>query len=303
MDKLTQLKTFVRVVECASFSAAARSLAVTQPAVSKAIGAIEKELGIRLVNRSTRSVSLTVAGRRYYARCRDILADLDEAEASLKAQTASLGGTLRIAAPVPFGVMFVSPLVARFGAMYPGITVSLDLSDRFTNLVEVRVDVAIRLGHIDAPGTVVRKLGESPFVAVASPAYLAAHGTPTTPGALASHQCLTYSIQTAPLEWRFEGAPVVRVPSRYRSNNLLALKEAALCGIGISRLPLWMVDAEIGSGRLVRILEQARLPTYAIHAVFPSVRQIPARVGAFVDFIRDEFAGVGYFQAQRPPGL
>lgn len=296
MDKLTRIKTFVRVAERSSFSAVARELAVTQPAVSKAVAALESELGVRLVNRNTRSVALTEAGQRYYERCRDILADLDDADAMLKERTAGFDGLLRVAAPVPFGLMFVSPLVARFCEMNPALAVSLDLCDEYQNLVEENIDVAIRLGRLDAPGTVASKLGESPFVAVASPAYIAARGAPATPQALAGHHCLVYSSKTAPLQWQFEGSAPVRVHSRYCSNNLLVLKEAALAGNGIARLPLWMVSAEMAGGSLVRVLENARLPAFGIHAVFPSARRIPARVGAFVDFVRKAFSQTAHFQ-------
>lgn len=298
MDKLTQIRTFVRVAERASFSAVARDMQVTQPAVSKAISALERTLGARLVSRSTRNVSLTEAGRRYYERCRQILCDLDEADSAVGELNAGAAGTLNVSAPVPFGLTFISPRVVRFKQFNPLLAINLDLNDQPLNLVEQNIDVAIRLGHLSTPGLVARKLGESPFVAVAAPGYLAAHGVPGIPEELAAHNCLVYSNHEKPLEWAFESGSASRsiaVASNYRSNNLLALKDAAAAGVGIARLPLWMVDTEIKSGLLRTVLDHARHPAFAIHAVFPSSRQIPLRVTQFVDFIKSELGSISYF--------
>lgn len=298
MDKLTQIRAFVRVAERASFSAVARDLQVTQSAVSKAISALESNLGARLVSRSTRSVSLTEAGRRYYERCRQILSDLDEADAAVGDLNSVATGTLNIAAPVPFGLTFISPRVVRFKEINPTLAINLDLNDQPLNLVEQNIDVAIRLGHLSTPGLVARKLGNSPFVAVASPAYLSSRGIPDTPEELITHNCLVYSNQGKPLEWVFEssaGSRSIAVTSNYRSNNLLALKDAAIAGTGIARLPLWMVDSEIKSGLLRPILDHVQPPAFGIHAVFPSARQIPAKVSLFVDFIQYELSSISYF--------
>lgn len=291
MDKLTQLRCFVRVAERASFSAVARELGVTQSAVSRAVSALEQSLATRLVSRSTRSVSLTEAGRRYYERCRKILAELDEADAAVGELGEKITGTLNVAAPVPFGLMFISPLTIRFRQLHPELAISLDLNDQPSKLVEQNLDVAIRLGHLQTPGIVARKLGDSPFVAVAAPDYLARHPAPASPLELSTHECLLYANQAAPGEWPFKtpaGQTTVTVSGRYRCNNLLALKEAALSGLGIARLPRWMVETEIASGSLGRVLGDATLPAFAIHAVFPSVRQIPAKVSLFVDFLASE---------------
>jgi DNA-binding transcriptional LysR family regulator len=298
MDKLTQLRTFIRVAERASFSAVARDMAVTQSAISKAINALEADLGVRLVSRSTRSVSLTEAGRRYYEQCRQILADLDEADASLKEARSGISGSLHVAAPVPFGMMFISPRVIRFREMHPQLSIQLDLNDQPTNLVEQNIDVAIRLGHLKTAGLVARKLGESPFLAVASPTYLASRGTPRHPQDLVAHHCLAYTNEDQPLEWSFGGKAIsqrVSITSNYRSNNLLALKDAAVAGLGVARLPLWMVDSEIKSGLLRPVLAEATTPTYGIHAVFPSARQIPAKVRLFVEFMQRELGAISYF--------
>lgn len=293
-----QIRAFVRVAERASFSAVARDLQVTQPAVSKAITALERALGVRLVSRNTRSVSLTEAGRRYYERCRQIISDLEEADAAVGNFSSGTTGTLNVAAPVPFGLMFISPRVVRFKGLHPSLAISLDLNDQPLNLVEQNIDVAIRLGHLNTPGLVARKLGESPFVAVASPTYLSSRGAPEAPEDLIAHNCVVYTNQIRPMEWAFEdgaGLRSVTVASNYRSNNLLALKDAALAGVGIARLPLWMIDNEVKAGLLRPVLGKVQLPAFGIHAVFPSARQIPAKVRLFVEFMQDELSSVSYF--------
>lgn len=298
MDKLAQIRAFVRVAERASFSAVARDIQVSQSAVSKAVAALEQSLGVRLVHRSTRSVSLTEAGQCYYERCRQILADLEAADAAASDVRAGARGTLNIAAPVPFGLMFISPRAVRFKEMNPALTINLDLNDQPLNLVEQNIDVAIRLGDLGTPGLVARRLGYSPFVTVASPDYLARCGTPDTPERLAAHNCLIYSRQDSAQTWVFAddaGRQTVPVSSNYRSNSLLALKDAAIAGIGIAKLPLWMVDAEIGTASLRQVLAHVRCPAFGIHAVFPSTRQIPDKASLFVDFIQRELNAIHYF--------
>lgn len=298
MDKLNQIRVFVRVAERGSFSAAGRELHVTQSAVSRAITALERSLGARLVNRNTRSVSLTEAGTRYYKRCRTILGDLDEADAAVNDINRGTVGSLKIGAPVPFGLTFISPRAVRFQARHPLLKINLDLNDQPLNLVEENIDVAIRLGRLSQPGLVARRLGDSPFVAVAAPAYLSTRGMPRSPKDLTTHDCLVYTQQASPSEWSFRGkssAQTVSVTGNYQSNNLLSLKDAAIAGIGIAKLPLWMVDSEIKAGSLHRVLEKHPLPAFGIHAVFPTARQIPAKVRLFVDFLQTELSAVPYF--------
>ena len=298
MDKLMQIRAFIRLAERTSFSAVARDFKVTQSAISKAITALEQTLGARLVSRSTRSVALTEAGRAYYERCRLIVADLDEADAAVADLNVLSMGTLNIAAPVPFGLMFISPRVARFKMLNPGIQINFDLNDQHLNLVEGNIDVAIRLGYLKMQGFAARKLGVSPVMIVASPEYLAARGTPESPQEISTHNCIVYRNQDNPLEWTFGNhvAPLsILVSSNYCSNNLLALRDAALAGVGLARLPLWMVEPEIKAGLLKPVLGNVELPGFDIHAVFPSSRQIPAKVRLFVEFIKSELSTVGFF--------
>lgn len=297
-----QLRVFTRLAERGSFSAVGRDFRVTQSSISKTITALEQALHVQLVSRSTRSVSLTEAGSRYYERCRQILADMDEADAAVSDATARATGTLKIAAPIPFGLMFVAPRMARFQSRYPALEIDLDLNDNALNLVAENIDVAIRLGDLRSPGLVMKKLGDSPFVAVASPSYLALRGIPKNPKDLVSHNCLTYTIQTQQTAWTFlrqATTQIINVSGNYRSNNLLALKDAAISGMGITQLPLWMVDSDMTSGALRLVLENYRLPAFGIQAVFPSARRIPARTKLFVDFMQDELSSVPYFRGVR----
>lgn len=298
MDKLSQMRVFVRVAERGHFSAAGREMHLSQSAVSRAINSLERSLGVRLVNRSTRSVSLTEVGVRYYERCRAILVDLDEADAAVKDINRGAVGSLKVGAPVPFGLMFISPLVARFQLRHPMLRINLDLNDQLLNLVEENIDVAIRLGHLKQPGLVARRLGDSPFVTVAAPAYLSTRGVPQSPRDLKSHDCLIYTGQSDPAEWSFRGkssVQTVTVAGRYESNNLLSLRDSAIAGSGIARLPLWMVDQAIKVGTLKRVLEKHPVPAFGIHAVFPTARHIPAKVRLFVDFLQSELGAVPYF--------
>lgn len=302
MDKLTRMEIFVRVAERGGFSAAGRDLGLSQSVVSKAVAALEESLGARLVSRSTRNVALTEAGQTYYRHCRDILAELADAEASVGAAQAGLGGKLNIAAPVPFGLMFVSPRAARFQALHAGLSIRLDLNDRLVDLVAANIDVAIRLGRVGGAEVAARKLGDSPFLSVAAPDYLARRGTPSRPDELHHHDCLVYDPVASVVEWDFDpacGAEPVAITGRYRANNLLALRDAALAGLGIARLPLWMVAADIDNATLRPIFVEYPPPPFAIHAVFPTPRRIPAKARLFADFMRDELASLACFSSVR----
>lgn len=299
MDKLNQMRVFVRVAERAHFSVASREMHVTQSTVSRAVTALERSLGVRLVNRNTRTVSLTEAGARYYERCRAILADLDEAEAILIENNRGAVGLLKISAPVPFGLMFISTRIIRFQQHFPQLKINLNLTDQQLNLVEENIDVAFRLGHLTQPNLVVRKIGESPIVMVATPAYLSKRGVPQKPKDLVIHNCLIYTLQDNPRVWSFYGRKspeFISITSYYESNNLLSLKDAATAGVGIARLPLWMVDAEVKSGTLHRVLDEYPLPALDINAVFPTAQQIPSKVRLLVDFMQEELNSIPYFQ-------
>lgn len=304
MDKLKQLKVFIRLAERRSFSAVGRDMKLEQSSVSRAISALERDLKVRLVNRSTRSVTLTEVGERYYRRCKKVVQELDEINTSVAALDNSATGKLRVSAPVPFGLMFISPRLPRFQLQYPELEIHLDLNDDEINLVEDEVDVAIRLGQLNRPGIVNRKIGDSPFVTVAAAAYLSRHGKPESLEALSEHQCIIYSRQTQPDVWEFtkQSKTVrMRVPSKYQSNNLLAIKDAATAGLGIARLPLWMAEHALKKGSLLLLLEKYAPPMYGIHIVFPSARNIPGKVKLFADFFQQELSRYPYFVGMRTP--
>ena len=296
MDKLSKLRIFKRLAELGGFSAVARDLGYTQPVVSKAITALEAELKVRLVNRSSRIVALTDAGKCYYDRCNRILADLDDADASLAEMRSMATGTLRVTAPVPFGLMFISPRLARFKTMHPSLAVDLILQDEPLDLIKHDIDVAIRLGHLRTSGMIAKRLGYSPFICVASPEYLGIHGAPVSPENLIEHNCVVYSNQDRPLIWEFSGgAKKITVTSNYQCNNLLGVRDAVEAGVGIARLPLWMVDTQLRAGTLQAILADYATQPFDIHAVYQSGRKNPAKTAMFVSFIQQELQSVSYF--------
>jgi DNA-binding transcriptional LysR family regulator len=304
MDRLARIQVFARVADRGGFSAAGRDLGLSQAAVSKAVSALERELGARLVQRSTRAVALTEAGETYLVHCRAILAELDAGAAAVGTAQAGVAGSLRVAAPVPFGLAFVSPRTARFQAQHPGLSLSLDLDDHALDLVEAGIDVAIRLGHLGSEAVAARRLGDSPFLTVAAPEYLARRGEPASPAALTDHDCLGYALAPGPLRWDFAcpDAPAVTLVPRYRANNLLAVKDAALAGLGIARLPQWMVAAEVEVGALRSILADYPPPSFGIHAVFPSPRRIAAKARLFADFMQAELVALPGFKGPSGSG-
>jgi DNA-binding transcriptional LysR family regulator len=233
MDKLTLMEIFVRIVETGSFSAVAREGGMTQPTVSKQMTALERSLKTRLLNRSTRSLSMTEAGAAYYERCRNIIDQVRAAEISLGALQGTLGGTLSVNSSVGFGQMFLSRLVLDFQALHPEVSVLLTLNDRYIDLVEEGIDVAVRFGRLNDSSLVARRLAGSPVAVVASPAYLEQHGVPLHPNDLTRHHCLHYTHLSTGNEWVFPGPGGdirVRIAARFRTNNGYALRDAMLSG-------------------------------------------------------------------------
>lgn len=290
MDKLQQLRLFVRIAERGSFSAVAREWGMSQPAVSKAIAALEKQLTVRLVNRNTRYVALTQAGQQYFAHCQTILRDLDAAEQELTASQCHLSGNLYITAPVPFGTRFIAPLLAQFQQQHPQLAVQLHLEDQQSQWLTVPFDVAIRLGNVGGVETVARQLGESPFRLVAAPAYLARHGMPIQLTDLNHHSALCYCHANTPQQWLLQDVAgkqhSIALQATFTANNLSALHAAACAGAGIACLPHWMVVDDVHHARLQVLFPTYKLPTFAIYAVYPSARQMPLKVRQFVDFVQ-----------------
>jgi len=294
MDRLRAMTVFARVVEQGSFAAAAERLAISTSACSRYVADLEAHLGSRLLNRTTRRLSLTESGRGFYERCVQLLADLDEAELAAGQSAARPRGTIRLTTSINFGVRHVSPAIGDFLVLCPEVRFDVSLSDRIVDLVEEGYDLAIRIGATGGETVVARKLGEARMVACASPAYLKAHGTPKTPEDLGRHACLTYEYMPVRNAWTFRGRDggerAVRVSGPLHSNNGDLLAAAAVAGVGVACEPEFILGPDLTAGRLVPVLASYATPAAPIYAVYPSRRYLSAKVRSFVDFLAKRFA-------------
>ena len=288
------MTVFAKVVEQGSFARAADRLSISTSACSRLVAELEAHLETRLLNRTTRRLSLTESGQGFYERCVQLLADLDDAERAATESAASPRGTLRLTTSINFGVRHVSPAIGEFLAKYPAVKFDVSLSDRIVDLVEEGYDLAIRIGSAGGETVVARKLGEARMVACASPAYLKARGAPKTPEDLARHSCLTYEYMPTRQVWPFRGKDgrehAVRVAGPLHSNNGDLLAAAAVAGVGIAYEPEFILGPDLKAGRLVPILTSYTAPLGPIYAVYPSRRYLSAKVRAFVDFLALRFA-------------
>ncbi|OIQ98366.1 HTH-type transcriptional regulator DmlR [mine drainage metagenome] len=299
MDRLDSMEAFVRVAESKSFSEAARRLNLSKSVISRQVSALETDLGARLLHRTTRNLTLTEVGAAYLERCQRILADIEEANQSVSTLQATPRGKLRISAPVPFTTTHLAPALPDFLTRYPDMEIDLVLNDRFVNLVEEGFDLAIRIGKLDDSSLIARFLAPARIAAVASPDYLARHGTPAAPADLARHRCLCYSNLTSPDEWTFQAADgsrsTVKVRGRVRANNGDVLRQAAISGLGVTVLPTFIVGADLQAGTLVPVLEDYLPQTIGIYAIYPHARHLSPKVRAFVDFLADRFGPRPYW--------
>ena len=288
MDKLRSMQVFVRIVEDGSLTAAADSLGMSAPAVVRSLAALEREVGVRLLNRTTRRSSVTDEGREYYERCRRVLIEVEDADASLSARRTEPRGRLRLTAPVTFGRMHVAPVVAAFAAKHPGVDVELLLLDRVVDLVEEGIDAAVRIGALADSSMVALRLGETRRVVCAAPAYLKRAGTPKDPGELIRHRAIQFSGLSAGNDWVFAGRPSRRVPVRpfLRSNQIDVVLDACSNGLGIAQFLCYQVDSLVKAGRLRRVLGEFEPAPVPIHLVYPNARLLSSNVRAFVDFAR-----------------
>jgi DNA-binding transcriptional LysR family regulator len=295
MDRLDALRSFRRVVELGGFSSAARDLGLSNAAISKHVAQLEGRLGARLLQRTTRRISLTEAGRAYYERTARLLDDLAEADDAVGRMQAAPRGTLRVNAPMSFGVQYLAPVLPDFLARCPEVSIDLAMNDRVVDILEEGVDVALRIrSGLPDSRLIAQKLAPVRRLVCAAPAYLARRGRPQHPAELAHHDCLIYSLTDAPETWDFEGpeGPVaVPVRGRLRADNGQALRDAALAGIGIIRLPSFSVAPELKAGRLVEILAGWRVPAHEFYAVYPTNRYLAPKLRAFVDFLAERFGG------------
>ncbi len=293
MDRLLAMEVFARVVELGSFAKAADRLGISTSACSRHVAELEGHLDTRLLNRTTRRLSLTESGQAYYERCVQLLTDLADAESAAALSAERPRGTLKVTCGISFGLRHVAPLVGAFAARHAEVKFDVQLSDRFVDLVEEGFDLALRIGESPTQNLVARKLGEMRLVPCAAPVYLRERGAPRTPAELAQHACLTYEYLPVRGTWRFydrAGAEhSVRVAGPVHSNNGDLLVAAAVEGIGIAMEPDFIAAPDLAAGRLVRVLPGYVVPPAGIYAVYPSRRHLSAKVRAFIDFLAERF--------------
>jgi len=302
-DGLQEITVFARIVGTGSLSAAARELGMSPALVSRRLAALEARLGVRLINRTTRSLHLTDEGAAYYETCTRLLAEIEEADAAVSAGRADPRGILRVALPASFGNQHVAPLMPRFVARYPDVQLSLSLSDRNVNVVEEGFDLAIRIADLADSSLAARKLAPNRRVVCASPAYLQRHGTPRTPEDLAQHNCLTTTDFSMNWDYRDpDGKPgSMRVTGRYACDNWEVIRDWAVAGLGIALKSTWDVRRHLEDGSLVSLLPGYTFATdVAIYAVYPHRRHLPAKTRAFIEFLAESFGPEPYWD--RPEG-
>jgi DNA-binding transcriptional LysR family regulator len=290
MDRIDAMEAFVAVADLQGFAPAARKLGLSPSGVTRLVAALEERLGARLLQRTTRSVTLTDVGARYLERARRILADVEEAESSAEGERTKPGGRLVVSAPNGFGRLHVSPVVSAYLKRYPEVAVDLRLSDRMINLVEEGVDLAVRIGHLPDSTLVARHVGEMRRIVVASKEYLKRRGEPKTPEAIASHDTVQFGAMTAEPEWRFASdGREIRVSSapRLATNSADAAIQYAEQGGGLTRVLAYQAAESLKAGRLKIVLAAFEQPALPIHVVYPTSRLLSAKVRTFVDLVTE----------------
>jgi DNA-binding transcriptional LysR family regulator len=286
MDRLDAMSAFVAVADLNGFAAAARRLAVSPSAVTRLVAQLEEHLGVALLRRTTRSVTLTDAGARYLERAKRILAEIEDAEGAAQAERATPSGRLIVSAPVTFGRIHIGPLMADYLKRYPQVAGELTLSDRFVNLVDDGIDVALRIGALSDTSLIARRAGSTRRVAVASPAYLEARGTPQQPADLQGHELIRFAGFGGAVDWRFarDGAEQrVTLPSRYVTNSADSAIWYASQGGGLALVLAYQAADAIARGELKIVLEAYQRPALPIQFVYPASRLLSSKVRAFID--------------------
>jgi DNA-binding transcriptional LysR family regulator len=284
MDKLRAMATFVRIVEAGSLSAAAEALQLSGPSVVRSLAALEREVGVRLLNRTTRRSSLTDEGREYYERCRRVLAEVEAADALLSARQTQPQGRFRLTAPLAFGRLHIAPLVREFMARYPAVDVELLLVDRVVDLVEEGLDMGVRIAQLGESSLVAVRVGQTQRVVCAAPRYLKSAGTPAKPQDLARHRCIIFSGLAPDNEWVFATKPArVAVHPVLRTNQFDVALDACVQGIGCGQFLSYQVGAALRAGKLKLILADHAPPPVPIQLVYPHARLLSPNVRAFID--------------------
>jgi DNA-binding transcriptional LysR family regulator len=293
LDRFVAMGAFAKVVESASFAAAARHLDISPAMVSKHVRTLEERLGVRLLNRTTRRVSATEVGQNYYERCLNILSELEDAERAAGELQAAPRGLLRVTTSVSFGTHQLAPAIADYLVAYPDVSVDLILHHNYINLVEERIDLAIRLGQLSDSSLITKKLYAVEMVLCASLGYLAVNGTPLKPRDLVGHNCLIYTY-AAGQAWTFTDpngkAEVIRISGHVLANSGDALLALALKDAGIVLAPDYLVADELSAGRLIRLLPEYKTQETPVYAVYPHSRYLSAKTRTFIDFLAARFA-------------
>jgi DNA-binding transcriptional LysR family regulator len=298
MDKFAAMRAFAKVVENEGFAAAGRELRLSRSAVSKYVAELERGLGTQLFNRSTRHVSPTESGLAFHEKCVAILAALEDAERAVSDLQDRPSGTLKINAPMSFGILHLGRALADFMARYPDVRVELSLNDRFVDPVEEGFDVTIRIADLPDSSLIAKKIAPANLVVCASPDYLGKAGTPAHPSELRAHRCLNYGYSASGNQWRFSGpnGPVgVRIDGVLCSNNGQVLCDAAERGLGIALLPTFIVGAALQEGRLSTVLTEFRAPEIAMYAIYPPNRHLTAKVRLLIEFLSGCFGDPPYW--------
>jgi len=283
---------FVRVAELSSFSAVAQQMGLARSAVTRQIAALEQHLGIKLMVRSTRRLMLTSAGAAYLEKCRVILNLVEAAETGVAEERQTPRGMIRISLPLTFGLMRVAPILLDFARRYPEVQLDMDYTDRRVNLIEEAIDLSVRITSRLGATEIARRIGSSQLQAVASPAYLAEHGTPRHPSELIHHECLSYTTTAESKQtWSFDVDGMLTaypIRARIHSNNGEALNDAVERGLGIALQPDFIIERSLQSGKVLTILTEFPLPELGIYAMLPSNRQVPHRVRVLMEFLADQ---------------
>ena len=303
MDSLLSFDLFARVVETGSFSKAAAESGVAQSTATKAVAAVETRLGARLLHRSTRGVTPTEIGLLFYNKCKRIALEVEEAENLAMLQQSGMGGQLRISTSLSFGRRVMVPLVLRYMQEHPNLRIDLSFEDRYANLVEQGIDLALRIGRLADSALGARYLGSNPWVMVASPAYLELRPAPRVPADLAKHPCLVYSSVQGDDRWSMTGPSgeeaSVPVTGPLRTNNLSTVLAALHANMGVAVLPLYLAHEALDKGTVVPVMQDYVLPAQEVHAVFPSPKLVPSKVTHFIGFLQQALAGEWWAKPQR----
>lgn len=292
MDQFQEMRSFVAVVDAGSFVRAAEALAVSKAAVSRYVSELESRLGVRLLQRTTRRLSLTAEGEVFHARCQTLLAEVDEAEAEITSRSGDARGLLKVNVPVSFGILHLAPLWGEFIRRQPKVSFDVTLSDRVVDLVEEGYDLAVRIARLPSSTLISRKLSATRLVVCASPSYLKRAGTPKAPADLAGHTVLAYNLLAGGDEWHFDGpdGPVsVKTAPCLRTNSGDTCRAAALNHQGVVMQPSFMVSADLAAGTLVELMPRYRGIELGIYAVYPTRKHVAPKVRLLIDFLAESF--------------